>query len=67
MSEMMDALTRAVGEERVGVRISPQNNIDDSESQWLVNHRAWPAEGIAYLQRYRRLYLRQDGCRRLTT
>jgi hypothetical protein len=42
---MMDALTSAAGEERVSVRISPQNNIDDSDSQWLVNHRDWPEEG----------------------
>jgi hypothetical protein len=33
----MDAVTSAVGEERASVRISPQNNIDDSNSQALVN------------------------------
>src|SRR5215467_1350159 len=39
--EVMDAVTRAVGRERVGVRISPQNtqnDIDDSGPQALFNY-----------------------------
>src|SRR5262249_32933524 len=39
--EVMDAVTSAVGPERVGVRISPQNiqnDIDDSNPQALFNH-----------------------------
>jgi N-ethylmaleimide reductase len=39
--EVMDAVTNAVGGERVGVRISPQNSqndIDDSDPQALFNH-----------------------------
>jgi N-ethylmaleimide reductase len=39
--EVMGAVTRAVGRERVGVRISPQNSqndIDDSDPQALFDH-----------------------------
>jgi N-ethylmaleimide reductase len=52
--EVMDAVTAAVGRERVGVRISPQNmqnDIDDSDPQTLFNHvaKALAGKGIAYL------------------
>jgi N-ethylmaleimide reductase len=52
--EAMDAVTTAVGRERVGVRISPQNtqnDIDDSNPQALFNHVANSLAGkaIAYL------------------
>jgi N-ethylmaleimide reductase len=54
LSEVMDAVTSAVGRERVGVRISPQNtqnDIDDSDPQVLFNHLAkgLAGRGIAYL------------------
>ena len=51
--EVMDAVTSAVGRERVGVRISPQNtqnDIDDSDPQALFNHVAKSlASKAAYL------------------
>jgi 2,4-dienoyl-CoA reductase-like NADH-dependent reductase (Old Yellow Enzyme family) len=52
--EVMDAVTSAVGRERVGVRISPQNtqnDIDDTNPQALFNHVAnsLASMGIAYL------------------
>src|SRR5262245_22389550 len=52
--EVMDAVISAVGRERVGVRISPQNtqnDIDDTDPQALFNHVAnsLAAKGIAYL------------------
>jgi N-ethylmaleimide reductase len=52
--EVMDAVTNAVGGERVGVRISPQNSqndIDDSDPQALFNHVAknLASKEIAYL------------------
>ena len=52
--EVMDAVTSAVGRERVGVRISPQNtqnDIDDINPQALFNHVAnsLASIGIAYL------------------
>ena len=52
--EVMDAVTSAVGPERVGVRVSPQNaqnDIDDSDPQALFNHVAesLAGTGIAYL------------------
>jgi len=52
--EVMDAVTGAVGRERVGVRISPQNtqnDIDDTNPQVLFNHVAnsLASKGIAYL------------------
>lgn len=52
--EVTDAVSGAVGRERVGVRISPQNmanDMDDSDSQALFNHVAERLAGknIAYL------------------
>src|SRR5215471_16301183 len=52
--EVMDAVIAAVGSERVGVRISPQNaqnDIDDSDPQTLFNHvaKSLAGTGIAYL------------------
>ncbi len=52
--EVMNAVTSAVGRERVGVRISPQNtqnDIDDTNPQALFNHVAnsLASKGIAYL------------------
>jgi N-ethylmaleimide reductase len=52
--EVTDAVTSAVGGERVGVRISPQNvqnDIDDSNPQALFNHvaRSLAGKQIAYL------------------
>jgi N-ethylmaleimide reductase len=52
--EVVDAVTSAVGRERVGVRISPQNtqnDIEDSDPQALFNHAAksLASMGIAYL------------------
>jgi N-ethylmaleimide reductase len=52
--EVMDAVAGAVGRERVGVRISPQNmanDIDDSDPQTLFNHVAesLARKDIAYL------------------
>jgi N-ethylmaleimide reductase len=52
--EVMDAVMSAVGRERVGVRISPQNtqnDIDDTNPQALFNHVAnsLASMGIAYL------------------
>jgi N-ethylmaleimide reductase len=52
--EVTDAITSAVGRERVGVRISPQNtqnDIDDTNSQVLFNYVAnsLAVKGIAYL------------------
>jgi N-ethylmaleimide reductase len=54
LMEVMDAVIGAVGRERVGVRISPQNvqnDIDDSDPQALFNHVAESLAGerIAYL------------------
>src|SRR5262249_39679892 len=54
LSEVMDAVTSAVGPERVGVRISPQNtknDIDDSDPQALFNHlvKSLAGRGAAYL------------------
>jgi N-ethylmaleimide reductase len=54
LAEVMDAVAGAVGRERVGVRISPQNaanDIDDSDPQALFNHVAESLAGkdIAYL------------------
>jgi N-ethylmaleimide reductase len=52
--EVIDAVASAVGRERVGVRISPQNmmnDIDDSDPQALFNHVAESLAGrhVAYL------------------
>jgi N-ethylmaleimide reductase len=51
--EVMDAVTGAVGRDRVGVRISPQNtqnDIDDGDPQVLFNHVAKSlANRAAYL------------------
>jgi N-ethylmaleimide reductase len=54
LMDVMDAVIGAVGRERVGVRISPQNvqnDIDDSNPQALFNHVAESLAGrkIAYL------------------
>jgi N-ethylmaleimide reductase len=54
LSEVMDAVTSAVGREHVGVRISPQNtqnDINDSDPQALFNHlvKSLAGRGIAYL------------------
>jgi N-ethylmaleimide reductase len=54
LSEVMDAVTRAVPRERVGVRISPQNtqnDIDDSDPQALFNQvaKSLASKKIAYL------------------
>ncbi|MGC2408838.1 MAG: alkene reductase [Methyloceanibacter sp.] len=52
--EVVDAVTAAVGAERTGVRISPQNgqnDIADSAPQSLFNHvaKALSGKGLAYL------------------
>jgi N-ethylmaleimide reductase len=54
LREVMDAVTSAVGRERVGVRISPQgsqNDMDDSNPQTLFDHvaRSLADQQIAYL------------------
>ena len=54
LMEVMDAVSGAVGSERAGVRISPQNtanDMGDSDSQALFNHVAerLAGKGIAYL------------------
>jgi N-ethylmaleimide reductase len=54
LHEVVDAVVTAVGAQRVGVRISPQNtqnDIDDSHPQALFNHvaKSLAGKGLAYL------------------
>ncbi|MGA7457712.1 MAG: hypothetical protein WBW51_10425, partial [Methyloceanibacter sp.] len=62
--EVVDAVIAAVGAERTGVRISPQNmqnDIADGDPQTLFNYVAerLSGKGLAYLQYHRRRYLRR--------